>query len=215
MCWDGIPIEMGWDGIETFISVPPPITIPSSSSNFLIPAPYHTISPNCSHPTHHAMIKNFLPSQYHHTSASHLSHVHTNTIIVEIHTHRSTGSTEDSGARLPEKGAGRALDDVEKIFLLLDPRFKSLCTAVCCLNGENGLQNEVRALMEYKFSTFSGMLLSGRGASAPVAVEMSKAREAPKQERQAPKAREGGRGAPGWKQGPRLLCPGWTISERT
>ena len=34
------------------------------------------------------------------------------------------------------------------------------------------------------------MLLSARGASAPVAAEMAKAREAPKQKRQAPKARE-------------------------
>ena len=33
-----------------------------------------------------------------------------------------------------KRGLGRALDDVEKIFSLLDPRFKSLCSAVC-LNG--------------------------------------------------------------------------------
>ena len=38
------------------------------------------------------------------------------------------------------------------------------------------------------------MLLSARGASAPVAAEMTKVREAPKQERQAPKARGGGAG---------------------
>ena len=38
------------------------------------------------------------------------------------------------------------------------------------------------------------MLLSARGASAPVAAEMAKAREAPKQERQAPKARGGAGG---------------------
>ena len=40
------------------------------------------------------------------------------------------------------------------------------------------------------------MLLSARGASAPVAAKMAKTREAPKQERQAPKAR-GGRGGSG------------------
>ena len=51
---------------------------------------------------------------------------------------------------LQKRGLGRALDDVVKIGLLLDPRFKSLCTAVC-LNGGNDLQNEVRALVEYKF----------------------------------------------------------------
>ena len=45
------------------------------------------------------------------------------------------------------------------------------------------------------------MLLSARGASAPVAAEMAKAREAPKQERQAPKAREGGSGGTGAKAG--------------
>ena len=61
---------MGWDGMETFISVPSPVTIPSP--NFLIPTPYHTISRNCSHPTQHTMIKRLtIPS------ASHLSHVHT------------------------------------------------------------------------------------------------------------------------------------------
>ena len=39
------------------------------------------------------------------------------------------------------------------------------------------------------------MLLSARGASAPpVAAEMAKVREAPKQERQAPKAQGGGVG---------------------
>ena len=49
-----------------------------------------------------------------------------------------------------KKGLGRALDDVENICFLLDPRFKSLYAAVC-LNRENDLQNEVRALVEYKF----------------------------------------------------------------
>ena len=51
------------------------------------------------------------------------------------------------------------------------------------------------------------MLLSARGASAPVAGEIVMAREALKQERQAPKARGGGREALGRKQGSRLLCP--------
>ena len=54
-----------------------------------------------------------------------------------------------------KRGLGRALDDVEKFCLLLDPRFKSVCTAVC-LNGGNNLQNRVRALVEYKVSSFSG-----------------------------------------------------------
>ena len=48
----------------------------------------------------------------------------------------------------------------------------------------------MRALVEYKFSSFlAAMLLSARGASAPVAAEMAKAREANKQGRQAQKAR--------------------------
>ena len=45
------------------------------------------------------------------------------------------------------------------------------------------------------------MLLSARGASAPVAAKMAKAREAPKQERQAPKARRGGAGGSGGEAG--------------
>ena len=45
------------------------------------------------------------------------------------------------------------------------------------------------------------MLLSARGASTPVAAEMVKAREAPKQERQAPKARGGGSGGTGAEAG--------------
>ena len=49
------------------------------------------------------------------------------------------------------RGLGRVLDDVEKICLLLDPRFKSLCTAVCLNGGKNDLQNEVRDLVEYNF----------------------------------------------------------------
>ena len=94
---------MGCDGMETFTYVPLPVTIPSPSPNFLIPAPYHTISRNCSHPTQHTMINLFtipipyhlpqlLPSHpthhdktfYHPNtipSVSHLSHVHTNTIV--------------------------------------------------------------------------------------------------------------------------------------
>ena len=83
-----------------------------------------------------------------------------------------------------KRGLGRALDDVEKICLLLDPRFKSLCTAVC-LNGGNSLQNEVHALVEYKFSSFSGNATfsarsvgtgssgDGQGARGPQAGEGS------------------------------------------
>ena len=40
-----------------------------------------------------------------------------------------------------KRGLGRTLDDAEKIFLLIDPRFKSLCTAVC-LNGGNYLRTK-------------------------------------------------------------------------
>ena len=76
------------------------------------------------------------------------------------------------------------LDDVEKICLLLDPRFKSLCTAVC-LNGGNDLQNEVCALVAYKFWSFSGNVTfsagsigtgsngDGQGAGGPRAGEAS------------------------------------------
>ena len=62
-----------------------------------------------------------------------------------------------------KRGLGRALDDDEKICLLLDPRFKPICTAVC-LNGGNDLQNEVRALLEYKFSSFSGNVTFSAGS---------------------------------------------------
>ena len=101
-----------------------------------------------------------------------------------------------------KRGLGRALDDVRKICLLLDPRFKSLCTAVC-LNGGNYFQNEVRALAEYKFSSFSGIVTFsagsfGTGSSGDGQI---KAREAPKQERQAPKARRGGSGGTGAEAG--------------
>ena len=100
-----------------------------------------------------------------------------------------------------KRGLRRALDDVEKIFLMLDPRFKSLCTVIC-LNGENDLQNEVRALVEYKIRVLAAMLLSARGASAPVAAEIAKVREVPKQERQAPKSREGVGEHRGGRRGP-------------
>ena len=62
-----------------------------------------------------------------------------------------------------KRGLGRVLDDVEENFLPLDPRFKSLCTAIC-LNGGNDLQNEVRALVEYKFSSFSGNVTFSAGS---------------------------------------------------
>ena len=68
---------MGWDGMETYIPFPPPVTIPSPSPNLLIPGPYHAISRNCSHPTQNTMIKRLtIPS------VSHLSnHVHINTVV--------------------------------------------------------------------------------------------------------------------------------------
>ena len=62
-----------------------------------------------------------------------------------------------------KRGLGRALDDVENICLLLDPRFKSLCTAVC-LNGGTNVQNEVRVPVEYKFSSFSGNVTFSAGS---------------------------------------------------
>ena len=83
-----------------------------------------------------------------------------------------------------KRGLGLALDGVEKICLLLYPRFKSLYTAVC-LNGGNYVQNEVRALMEYKFSSFRGNVTfsagsvgtgssgDGQGAGGPQAGEAS------------------------------------------
>ena len=116
--------------------------------------------------------------------------------------HRSTGSTKILVQDFQKRGLGRALNDVGKICLLLDPRFKSLCTAVC-LNGGNDLQNEVRALVEYKFSSFSGNVTFsagsfGIGSSGDGQI---KAREAPKQERQAPKARGGGSGGTGAEAG--------------
>ena len=51
------------------------------------------------------------------------------------------------------------------------------------------------------FRFLAAILLSARETSAPVAAEMAKAREAPKQERQAPKARGGGSGGTGAKAG--------------
>ena len=88
------------------------------------------------------------------------------------------------------RGLGRTLDDVEKVCLLLGSRFKYLCMTVC-LNGGNDLENEVRALVEYKFSSFSGTIAFSAGSVGTVGAEMIKAREAPKQERQALNARGG------------------------
>ena len=161
-CWDGIPIEMRWewDGIRwdgNLFSVPPPVTIPSPSPNFLIPAPIHTISRKCSHPTQHTMINLLTPSQYHPNTIpipSHPYHIcpityqhNSRNLLTDVHNLRKILRQD-----VQKRGLGRpwALDDVEKICLLLDPRFKSLCTDVC-FNEGNDFHNEVCALVEYKF----------------------------------------------------------------
>ena len=115
-----------------------------------------------------------------------------------------------------KRGLGRALDDFEKICLLLDPRFKSLCTAVC-LNGGNDRQNEVRALLEYKFLSFSGNVTFSAGSVGTGSSGDDQGAGVPQAGEASAEGTRGGRGrgAPGRKQGPRLLCPECTRSERT
>ena len=113
-----------------------------------------------------------------------------------------------------KRGLGRALDDVEKICLLLDPRFKSLYTAVC-LNRGNDLQNEVRALVEYKFSSLSGNVTFSAGSVGIGSSGDGQGAGGPQAGEAGAEGTGGGRGAPGRKQGPRLLCPGWTRSKQT
>ena len=103
-----------------------------------------------SHPTHHT-IKN-LPSQYHPiciTSVPCTYQPNSRNLLTDVQNLLKILSQDFQKRRL-----GRVLDDVENICLLLDPRFKFLCTAVR-LNGGNDLQNEVRALVEYKVLSFS------------------------------------------------------------
>ena len=51
------------------------------------------------------------------------------------------------------RGLGRATSKVEKICLVLDPRYKSCCEAVC-LNGGHQLRESVTALVEGMLSSF-------------------------------------------------------------
>ena len=150
---------MGWDG--NLNSIPPLVTIPSPTPNFLIPSPYYTISRNCSHPTQHTMIK-LLTIQYNPiriTSIPCTYQQNSRNLLTEVQDLLKI-LVQD----FQKRGLGRALDDVEKICLLLDPRFKPLCTAVC-LNGGNDLQNEARALVEYKLLSFSGNVTFSAGSA--------------------------------------------------
>ena len=63
------------------------------------------------------------------------------------------------------RGLGRATSKVEKICLVLDPRYKSCCEAVC-LNGGQQLRESVTALVEGKLSSFTGSVASGGSAGA-------------------------------------------------
>ena len=63
------------------------------------------------------------------------------------------------------RGLGRATSKVEKICLVLDPRYKSCCEAVC-LNGGQQLLESVTALVEGKLSSFTGSVASWGSAGA-------------------------------------------------
>ena len=63
------------------------------------------------------------------------------------------------------RGLGRAMSKVEKICLVLDPRYKSCCEAVC-LNGGQQLRESVTALVEAKLFHFTGSVASGGSAGA-------------------------------------------------
>ena len=54
-----------------------------------------------------------------------------------------------------KRGPGRATPEAERINLVLDPRLKSCCEAVC-LNGGEQLQKTVRDDMSAQFLTFDG-----------------------------------------------------------
>ena len=106
-----------------------------------------------SHPTHrdktsyHPICVTFVPRTYQHNIRNLLTDVQDLLKIL----------SQD----FQKRGVVRALDDVEKVSLLLDPRFKSLCTAVH-FNGGNDLQNEVRAL--YKVLSSSGYVTFSAGS---------------------------------------------------
>ncbi|CAN0316182.1 unnamed protein product, partial [Pylaiella littoralis] len=67
------------------------------------------------------------------------------------------------------RGLGSAGSEVEKIAMVLDPRYKSCCKAVC-LNGGQELRESVTDLVETKLWSFAGSAAStgegGTGASA-------------------------------------------------
>ena len=111
-----------------------------------------------------------------------------------------TGVQDYEDQDFQKRGLERALEDVEKVCLLLDPRFKSLCTAVC-LNEGNDLQNKVRALVEYKVSSFSGNVTFSAGSVGIGSSGDGQGAEAPKQKRQVPKARGRGSGGTGAEAG--------------
>ena len=64
------------------------------------------------------------------------------------------------------RGLGRATGKVEKICLVLDPRYKSYCEAVCLNGGQQLLRESVTALVEGKLSSFTGSVASGGSAGA-------------------------------------------------
>ena len=170
--WDGN--GMGWDGNLYFCPTTSfhPITITQLSDTSTIPYYFPQLLPY--HPTHHDKTSYHpirimsVPCTYQHNSRNILTDVQDLLKIL----------VQD----FQKRGLGRALDDVEKIVLLPGPRFKSLCTAVR-LNGGNDLQNKVRALVGYKFLSFSGNVTfsagsvgtgssrDGQGAGGPQAGE--------------------------------------------
>lgn len=64
-----------------------------------------------------------------------------------------------------KRGLGRAITETEKICLVLDPRYKSCCEAVC-LNGGDEIRESVAALVESKLSSFTGSVVSAANAGA-------------------------------------------------
>ena len=95
-----------------------------------------------------------------------------------------------------KRGLGRALNNVEQICLLIDPRFKSLCTAVY-LNGGTGLQNKVRAVVKYKFSSFSGNVTFSVGSVGTGSSGDGQSARVPQAGEASAEGTGWGRGAPG------------------
>ena len=192
---------MKWDGNLYFCPTTSdhPITITQLSDTSTIP--YHLPQLLPSHPTHHDKTSyhpNTIPS------VSHLSHVHTD-IIVEIFSPKYRIYSRLWCKTFRKRGWDGPLATFRRFG----------CRSILA-SSPFDLQNEVRALVEYKFSSFSGNVTfsagsvgtgssrDGHGAGGPQAGETS-----------AEGAGGGYRGPPGRKQGPHLLCSGWTGSERT